>query len=420
MKNQTKRVEDALAQNKSNQRKKQRNNDRSKEQSPLEKERASARKLMRTDVTVWDIIRAAKKAEALREAQMYGDPLDSPWKSERERIKYNSEQFKNLTVAESFATAYCVKIEDLELGNTLPEQLTIGSVVMLKIKSITKKGGVVFDSGVHKDNFLTRNNLAAFEHLLKFLPVGQIPAKVIEITPHGVVVDVFGAMLDEFILPIIARPWIQNKATGYTPVKVKNLKLVRGGYLGQAVIPNISEFVGEDFVVDAFVPGSQIVQNTTDNFEQFDGTDVDTFITAWTPKPGNKGMSLICSAKNLIKHRGNLRLKDIHSLWCEQGEEWYEFEKTPLEGKVTGVINSSKKCGVFVEIPDLEITGMIPTKPEELVNFRAGDEIQVNLVDFDEEQYYNESVGQYQHLPAFEIVDGAIKRVNIKPILALV
>ena len=73
---------------------------------------------------------------------------------------------------------------------------------------------------------------------------------------------------------------------------------------------------------------------------------------------------------------------------------------------------------MFVEIPELNITGMIPTKPEALVNYKAGEYIPVVIKTFDEEMVFNDAVGQMQHLPAFEIVDGAIKKVNIKPILA--
>ena len=45
--------------------------------------------------------------------------------------------------------------------------------------------------------------------------------------------------------------------------------------------------------------------------------------------------------------------------WCGESDEWKKIAETSYEGKVTGIINSSKKCGVFVEIPSLMITGMI-------------------------------------------------------------
>ena len=200
---------------------------------------------------------------------------------------------------------------------------------------------------------------------------------------------------------------------------MKNLHLTKGGYLGKAVIPNVSEFVGEDYEIDAFVPGSQIVLNTTDDFEQFEGRSVFAFVSSYAPKPFGRGMSLVCSVKNYLKHTGNMNLRQLHSIWCDADEKWEEVSQKPYEGIVTGVLNSTKKCGVFVEIPDLCITGMIPARPEELVNFPAGQHINVRIKTLEEDTVYNDAVGQMQRLQPFEIVDGAIKRVNVKPILEL-
>lgn len=415
-------MEDALAQNKSNERKRRTRiaeQNKEKRKSAEELEREHNRKLMKTDSSVWRILNELKVKSARAEYELFGDPLEMPFKNERERIKIFSEQFKDLTIVEAFARNYkeAAKLNK-DLGNELPLAVAVGSLLNLRFNSISK-AGVVFDAGVHKESFITRNNLARFDKLTNHTPKEPVQCRVVEIGKNDVIVDVFGPMMDEFILPRANEPWTQNLIQNYVPVKVKNLKLVRGGYIGQAVIPNVSEFVGEEFVIPAFVPGSQIVQNTTDNFEQFEGQDIETFITSYSATP-HRGLSLVCSAKNLIKHRGNLRLKELHAQWCEQEEAWKKLSETVYAGKVTGVINSSKKCGAFVEIPELEITGMIQLKPEELVNFPAGQQIKVKLTNFDEDMFYNAAAGQYQHLPAFEIERGAIKRINIKPVLELV
>ncbi|MDQ9825793.1 hypothetical protein RFZ44_21045, partial [Acinetobacter sp. 163] len=82
-------------------------------------------------------------------------------------------------------------------------------------------------------------------------------AKVVDITPAGVVIDIIGQMVDDFIAPRANAPWKHNQLDDYEPVTVRNLKLVRGGYLGKAVIPNVSKFVGHEMTVNAFIPGSQ-------------------------------------------------------------------------------------------------------------------------------------------------------------------
>lgn len=398
--------------------------DRKKEQ--LTKEQRERERLMLVDMDVWDFIRRHKAEIAKAEFAREGNPLDLPFKTGRERLAYNKQRYAGMTLIQAFAGLAGKPIpgidtpaneEELEIGNEVPTELHIGDIINLQIASISKNG-TVFNSGCYKENFATRNNLGHFTKFADYLPLKPVKAQVVEVGPKQTMVDVFQPLINDFILPRAARPWIQNRvAEQATTVEVVDLHLVRGGYVGKAIIPTISEFVGEPFMVDAFIPGSQIVLNTTDDFEAFEGQDVKTFIMSYAPKPNGRGMSLVCSRKNYLKHCGNMCLKELYGMWCDAGSEWKTMSEKLWDGKITGVINSAKKCGVFVEIPSINITGMIPAKPEELVNYKAGDPIKVVIKGFDEEMVFNDLVGQMQHLPAFEIENGAIKKVNIKPIL---
>jgi ribosomal protein S1 len=225
--------------------------------------------------------------------------------------------------------------------------------------------------------------------------------------------------------PILKDPTIQKKST-YIPgggyninvVKVKNLQLTRGGFMGKAVIPNVSEFVGEEYLVDAFIPGSQIVLNITDDFEQFVGKEVYAFVLNYIPKPGNSGMSLICSVKEVLKYIGELNMISMFNEWCDETEVWKGILEKTYEGKVTGIINSSKKCGVFVEIPELNITGMVQTKPEELVGYKPHAAVGVKITGFEEELFYNAAANQMQHAEPYVIENGCLKKCSLKPILS--
>ena len=418
MKNQTKRIDDAVAGARA---KKKEKRPRVAERQKQSKEAMERARLMMVDDTVWDFINKHKAQIAKAEAAREGNPLDLPYKTERERLKLNKELFAGMTIVQAFAAATGQAIPegmDINIGNETPVELRIGDVINLTISSITKNG-TTFDSGCYKENFATRNNLGHFPKFADYLPLKPVKAQVVEVGPKQTMVDVFQPLINDFILPRAARPWIQNRVNEQaTTVEVCDLHLVKGGYVGKAVIPTISEFVGQPFMVDAFIPGSQIVLNTTDDFEAFEGQDVKAFIMSYAAKPNGRGMSLVCSRKNYLKHCGNMALKQLHSIWCDAGEGWETMSRKVWDGRITGVLNSAKKCGVFVEIPELNITGMIPTKPEELVNYKAGDFIPVVIKTFDEDMVFNDAVGQMQHLPAFEIVDGAIKKVNIKPILA--
>ena len=418
MKNQTKRIEDASNAARA---KKKEKRPRITERQKQSKEAMERERLLRVDDSIWALINQHKATIARAEAAREGNLLDLPYKTERERLKHNKQKYADLTIAQAFrASIGCVMdaSEDIYIGNETPTELRIGDMINLTITSITKNG-TTFDSGCYKENFTTRNNLGHFSKFENYLPLKPVKAQVIEVNPKQTIVDVFQPLINDFILPRAAQPWTQNLVTKpIETVEVVDLHLVKGGYVGKAIIPTISEFVGEPFMVDAFIPGSQIVLNTTDDFEAFEGQSVRAFIMSYAPKPNGRGMSLVCSRKNYLKHCGNMNLKQFHGMWCDAGDEWEQISKRVWDGKITGVLNSAKKCGVFVEIPQLNITGMIPTKPEELVNYKAGSEISVLIETFDEEMVFNNAVGQMQHLPAFEIVNDAIKKVNIKPILA--
>ena len=347
--------------------------------------------------------------------------IESEWpefKRDRDRIRYNSQKFANLSITEAFSQAYGVKLNtQSEIANEVPKDLRIGDIVKARIISISKNK-IEFDTTNLKANLTSSVNLYKYERFKKFLPLNPIEARVINIVRDRVVVDPLVMMLESFIGPRLAEPWIQKNMEEAKPIVVKDLQLSRGGFIGKAVIPNISEFVGEDYTIEAFIPGSQIVLNITDNFEQFVGKEVEAFVVNYIPKPFEDGkMSLICSAKEYIKFRGEKNMIEIFKAWSESNEQWKEIEETIYEGKVTGIINSSKKCGVFVEIPELQITGMVSTKPSELVNYKPRDVVSVKLMGFDEEMFFNQDAQQMQHIEPYVITRGALEKCNLKPIL---
>jgi ribosomal protein S1 len=113
-------------------------------------------------------------------------------------------------------------------------------------------------------------------------------------------------------------------------------------------------------------------------------------------------------------------LIELFNSWCEEGELWKDFETKTLKGTVTGVINSSKKCGVFVELPSLSMTGLVSVDAAELVNYKAGSEVEVKLTGFDEEKKFNPYTKQNEHVEPYIIEDGRLVRCNLKPVLEFV
>lgn len=338
---------------------------------------------------------------------------------DRERIKAYSKKYKNMSIAEAFADVYGIKLEGVkESVNDVPKSLSVGDVLNLEILNVSKNR-VDFDTLNYKQQIITNANLFKYDRFKKFLPKDPVKVKVTSVQKDKVIVDPFMPLVDEWLQPIIDNPTIQKVLAGEKPIKVKNLQLSNGGFIGDAVIPSVSEFVGEDFTIKAFIPGSQIVLNITNDFSQFVGKTVDAFVLNYMLRPGTADMSLICSVKELIKFRGERGMMSMFNEWCGETDEWKKIADTTYIGKVTGVINSSKKCGVFVEIPELMVTGMIAMSPDQLVNYKPHDNINVKLTGFDEEKYYNPFTKQMQHVDPYVVVDGVLEKCNIKPILAI-
>lgn len=338
-----------------------------------------------------------------------------------QRIKAYTKKYKDMSIAEAFADAYGVKLEGVkETVNEVPRDLVVGDILNLEILNISKNR-VDFDTLNYKTQIVTNSNLYKYDRFKKFLPKEPVPVKVTSVQRDKVHVDVFAPIVESWLKPIIENPNIQKVLAGETPIKVKNLRLSRGGFVGDAVIPTASDFVGEEYTIEAFIPGSQIVLNITNDFSQFVGKTVDAFVMNYIPKPGtNDDMSLICSVKELIKFRGERNMMSLFNEWCGETEQWKKISETVYNGKVTGVINTSKKKGVFVEIPELQVTGMVQMQPADLVNYKPQDDVQVYLTGFDEEKFYNPITKQMQHIDPYVVVGGVLEKCNIKPILTLV
>ena len=338
--------------------------------------------------------------------------------SDTKRIKVLSERYKNLSIVEAFEKSYNTKIGEIKsVVNDAPGEIRVGDTLMLNILSISKNN-VEFDSANHKANFTSSVNLHKYNRFKHNLPIDPVKALIMDIRKDRVVVDPLAPVINDYLNPILENKNVQKVIGNPKSLRVKNLQLTKGGFTGQAILPTVSEFVGEEYTVDVFIPGSQIVLNITDDFEQFVGKEIDVFIINYMVKHGSNSLSLIASAKELIKFRGECKLIELFNAWCEESENWTKFSETPIEGRVTGIINSSKKCGVFVEIPSLNMTGLVPASPEELVNYKTDETVNVKIIDFDEEKKFNPLTKQMVHVEPYIIKDGCLIKCNIKPVLA--
>lgn len=340
--------------------------------------------------------------------------------SDSERIKAYTKRYKNMSIVEAFEHAYGITIGHVkEVANDTPGEIKVGDELSLNILSITKNH-VEFDVANYKAQILSSVNLHKYNRFKHNLPTDPVKVLVMDVNKGRVTVDPIAPVVNDYLNPILANKNVQKTIGNPMSVRVKDLQLTRGGFTGKAVLPTVSDFVGEEYTVDVFIPGSQIVLNITDNFEQFVGKEVDAFIINFMNKPGSNALSLIASAKELIKFKGECKLIELFNSWCEDGSLWKEYSEKELEGRVTGVINSSKKCGVFVELPSHNMTGLVAVEPDQLVNYKADSTVKVKFTGFDEEKKYNSITKQMEHVDPYVIEDGCLVRCNLKPVLEFV
>lgn len=353
------------------------------------------------------------------------------FKSERERIKLNSARFKEESIADAFCKCYNMKLKKHRDELSVYHDVRVGEIIPLKIIYVDKKT-VTFESGSYKEVIESAVNLYQYASFKSGkLPNKPVACKVVSKTSNKIVVDPLAPMFDEWLKDKLDNIKNQYDVNADRSICVKNLKILRGsyqgavsgGFQGDVRVDNVSKFCGQDVYLKAFIPGSQIVLNIERDFDIWEGETVRAFITNYVERKdrfGGTQMSLICSAKEYLKFQGDKAKIEIFNAYCLNGEEWQNYQKAVWLGKVTGIINSSKRQGVFVEVPTLNITGLIEMKPEDLVYYHPGDEVRVNLARIDEPMVYNPVVDQMQHKASFEITNGILKKCNLRFVFGIV
>lgn len=343
--------------------------------------------------------------------------LDIEWpefKTEKERIRAYSKRYENTPISEAMCG---IKEETINIPQ-LPVTPVVNGIYKARI---TKHGDYVSVHGLSaKEQVICRNNLKRYTNME--MTDREIDVKVVSIDKlrQTITIDVLQPLFENWINSIMEDKTIQYNVKSPKVVSVSNLRLGNGGFIGKAEIQAISEFIGEPYYVDAFIPGSQIVLNIESDFNRWNGATVDTFVAGYTTRPDSVNqMSLICSRKALLNFSGNLTKIELYGDYCSQGKKWKAFTKSSFVGTVTGVINSSKKCGVFVELPLFNITGMINMEPERLVEFKAGDEVSVRITDFEQMLEYDPSTGNMVHQEPYKIENNCLKSCILKPVLEL-
>lgn len=337
------------------------------------------------------------------------------WAETREmpRIKRNTERYKNMDITEAFAMHYNLpQLKKTAINIAPPPEFHIGEYVNLTIQKVDKKQ-IIFDQTNFKEEIQCTVNLAQYPRFKNLTKPVEISCRVVSKTDSKVLVDPLYWFYDQFVTTYVKNLDYQyNIKERFQPFVARNLRLVRGGFMGNLRMDGASDFFGKDIFLEVFIPGSQIIVNVEKDFERWVGKDVPIYIVNHMEKPGSDIMVLVGSSKEYYKLNAQIELIDVFKGYCENNDAWRELKKQTFDGTVTGVVHTSNKCGIFVEVG--QQTGMIECTPEEILGYKAGQSVKVHYKGFNELLKYNSMADQMQHVDPYIIEDDILKKFNLK------
>lgn len=326
-----------------------------------------------------------KIGKGLIKAINLDDPFECPFKNDKERIRYMKDNYGHLSLAEQFAVFY-----GEEVNNTVKKNKRINNPVNIEIGGSYKgivteisKNGIVFDVAGVKEEVISKENFsdcmdAVQNYLLNH--ENELLFTVTEKKDNKYYVSVLEGYY---------RSWqkqIEKAIEQRAAINVHIDSLVRGGYMCHTDIWTISELTGKKYTSAVFIPGSNIVLNIENDFERWLGKDVQAVPQKFTKfrsfgRPTEN--SLMASRKMVLKILGMKNMYEIYTR-AKLGERPdVKYVPEVFTGKVTGIINSNKKTGIFIEIEDKYITGLMPVEEANLLNYKPGDTVQVYIQEFE-------------------------------------
>lgn len=307
--------------------------------------------------------------------------------SERDRISYVSQNYKDMSISDAFARYYNVKkSKDVNPAFNNVITMEIGQVYLGNIKNL-EKGDITFELPGVNEEIICMENLNNNLDALRNYALNHNNTMYFEVR------DINKDKVYVSVLNGYYKIWehrMQTNALQRIPIKVHINNLIKGGYSCTTKIDELNQLLGVDtYVCNVFIPGSHIVLNIENDFEKWLDKDVqiipDKFVDFKVDK-FNKLVekSLIGSRKKFLQAIGEQNIYDLYQKHQLAQKLTGKTDSIKLSGKVTGIINSTKKTGIFVEIDDRYITGLLPIEDaSELVNYQPGSPIEVIIKEFE-------------------------------------
>ncbi len=314
--------------------------------------------------------------------------------SDIERIKYIKKAYANMSLAKAMSVYY-----GQDLSNEVKNSPVVNNVVNIELGHIYNgevekfnKTSISFTiPGVKEELYCNENFTSCADAINNYLVTHD----------NKMVFEVREKKNNKYIVSVIHgyyKLWanrIMKMIEKSQPINVHIDELVKGGYICHTNIDELNILTGRNYTHSVFIPGSHIVLNIEHDFEKWIGKDVDMipqkFVDFKTIGYGNNKLiekSLVGSRKLVLQNIGNKNLYEMYNdlqmkmKLAESGNN-VNIEHTVYDGIVTGIINSSKKTGAFVEIEGKYITGLMPTDSMDIFNYKPGDRIKIEIKEFE-------------------------------------
>lgn len=344
------------------------------------------------------------------------DIFASPFNTDADRIKKVSAEYKKVGIAKAFSLYY-----GLTLSNEIKQNRQINNISVLEVGKIytgtvrgIENGNIeIFYPGCKEDIVCKESFASCIDSINNYLLTHD----------NKIMFELREKKQDTYYVSIINayyKTWVNmiNKAIDHEDcIEVHLEELVKGGYTGTTPITPLVQLTGKDYVSSIFVPGSHIVLNIERNFEQWVGENIYIVPQKFVEFKKDLATGLVenCLVGSRKRRLQIIGMQNTYEMYkdMENAIKLAEFagkteiERPVYEGIVTGVINSKEKTGVFVEVTEKFITGLLPIDSYDLLDYKPGDVVNV---------YVNEFEVQKGRDPFVLNKNGQVLKCNVRPI----
>jgi len=355
------------------------------------------------------------KQRLLTAADIYADDNFPYFKNDIERIKYMKKAYGNMSIAKSFSIFYGVEVsQEIKQNKAINSVQTIelGKIYSGVVKSFDKDG-ILFNMPGVKDEIISKENFNDCAASINAYLASHNNKLLFEVREHKnnkYIVSVISAYYKQWTNTI-------NKAIQHEQgINIHIDSLVKGGYICHTDITPLCQLTGKKYTHSVFIPGSHIVLNIEHDFEKWIGQDVTIVPQKFVEfrrdiKTGLVENSLVGSRKKVLQILGMNNIHEIYNKWLlASSDERVKYVPEVFDGVVTGIINSSNKTGIFVELNDKYITGLMPIDAIDLLDYKPGDPIRVKIAEFETQEGKD---------PFIFNKKGQLLKCNVRPVFEL-